>query len=73
MLSYATEGMTTPCRWAMIDGINAKGDLHVDFPRNTTIHTPAGEKKLNPGYYSPSTLVYAFYKTYLITSLQYKP
>jgi hypothetical protein len=73
MFTYETEGMTIPNRWAMIDGINRKGELHVDFPRNTTLHTPGGEKHLQTGYYPPSALIFPFYKTSTVTSLHYKP
>ena len=53
----------------MIDGINSKGELHVEFPLNTEI----GEQKPKPGYYPPAALMFKLYKTSIVTSLYYKP
>jgi len=64
-----SEVVTQPIRWAMIDGINSKGELHVDFPLNSEL----GDQKPKPGYYLPTALKFKFYKASVVTSLYYRP
>ena len=64
-----SEVVTRPIRWAMIDGINNKGDLHVHFPLNSEL----GDAKPKSGYYSPAALIFKNYKASVITSLYYNP
>ena len=66
---YDSEVVTLPIRWAMIDGINSKGELHVDFPLNSELD----DQKPKPGYYQPEALLFKKYKVSIITSLHYKP
>ncbi|MCX6876291.1 MAG: hypothetical protein NTW21_21160 [Verrucomicrobia bacterium] len=67
VFAYDVEGITAPIRWAMIDGINSKGELRVDFP----LHTAFGDTKPKSGYHSPAALMFPFYKASIVTSLHY--
>lgn len=66
--NYNSTDVSDHCRWALIDGINSQGELHVDFP----LHSTLGEKKPTTGYYAPIALIFKFYKASLVTSLYYK-
>lgn len=72
MYYYDVEGVTNPTRWAIIDGINSKGELHVDFPFNTKLFTTAEGKSLEAGYYRPTALMFESYQASVVTSLYYK-
>ena len=67
MYNYNSTEVSDHCRWALIDGINSKGELHVDFP----LHSTLGQQKPTTGYYTPISLIFKFYKASLITSLHY--
>jgi hypothetical protein len=72
IFSYDTDGIPAPIRWALIDGINRNGELHVDFPLNSKLLTPDGAKGMKSGYYAPAALMFEFYKATLVSSLCYK-
>jgi len=69
VFAYESEVVSLPIRWALIDGINSKGELHVDFPLNSEL----GDAKPKPGYYPPAALMFKNYKVSIVTSLYYKP
>ncbi len=73
IFSYTSEGMPSPVRWALVDGINRNGELHVDFPTHTEFLTPDGVKSVKSGYYTPASLFFRFYKATLVSSLWYRP
>jgi hypothetical protein len=72
MFFYDVEGVTNPTRWAIIDGIDSKGLLHVDFPLNTRLFTTAEGVPLEAGYYRPAALMFESYRALVVTSLFYK-
>jgi hypothetical protein len=72
IFSYKMGGISAPIRWAMIDGINRNGELHVDFPVNTKFLGPDGVKSMKSGYYAPAALMFQFYQATLVSSLCYK-
>jgi hypothetical protein len=72
IFSYKMGGISAPIRWAMIDGINRNGELHVDFPLNTKFLGPDGVKSMKSGYYAPAALMFQFYQATLVSSLCYK-
>ena len=65
---YNSPDVSDHIRWALIDGINNRGELHVDFPLNSTL----GQQKPTTGYYAPAALMFKFYKASIVTSLHYK-
>ena len=69
LFTYNSTEVSDHVRWALIDGINSKGELHVDFP----LHSALGDQKPTTGYYAPAALMFKFYKASLVTSLHYKP
>ena len=69
VFAYESTVVSLPIRWALIDGINSKGELHVDFPLNSEL----GDAKPKPGYYPPAALMFKNYKVSIVTSLYYKP
>jgi hypothetical protein len=73
LFAYNAPGSPFPMRWAMIDGINSKGEFHVDFPRNTILSTAQGDMPLKSGYFKPASLLFSFYKVHIVTSLYYNP
>ena len=64
---YNSMDLSDPMRWALIDGVNSKGELHVDFPLNSAL----GQQKPTSGFYKPAALTFPFYKASIVTSLQY--
>lgn len=71
LFSYDSDTVTDPVRWAMIDGIDSKGRLHVDFPANSKLFTATGGREINSGYYRPSDLMFPLYKAFIVTSMYY--
>jgi len=69
VFAYNVEHASAPCRWGLIDGINPKGELHVDFPRQL-----GGQGDIEPktGYYAPAALLFANHKASIVTSLYYR-
>ena len=65
---YNSTEVSDHIRWALIDGINNKGELHVDFPLNSTL----GQQTPATGYYAPAALMFKFYKASVVTALHYK-
>ena len=60
-----------PMRWALIDGIDSTGKLHVDFPRNSRSLIYGNLFKLKTGYRMLQDLMSPEYKIYVVTSCFY--
>ena len=71
LLAYNTEGVTNPIRWALFDGINSKGQFHVDFPRNAKFLIDGEWQKARSGGCRPQDLLLPLYQTYIVTSCYY--
>lgn len=65
------EGATSPIRWALIDGVNKSGRLHVDFPRNTELWVGGKDLKMQTSYCLPEELLIPQYKVLVLTSCFY--
>lgn len=70
IILLAYDGLSSPIRWGLIDGVNRKGDLHVDFPRQ---RADQGDIEPKTGYYAPAALLFPNHKTFIVTNLHYKP
>lgn len=55
-------------RWGLIDGMNASGLLHVDFPRGNKFKIDGEWKDVASGYCLPEQLILPLYKTLVVTS-----
>ncbi len=65
------ESAPEPVQWALLDGINASGRLHVDFSRDLKFLINGDYKKVKSGDYVPEELMVPGYKTFVITSCYY--
>jgi hypothetical protein len=63
--------VTDPIRWALIDGINSSGRMHVDFPRGTKFLMDGNWKDMKSGNCLPEELMLPLYKTFVVTSCFY--
>jgi hypothetical protein len=70
LFSYDSE-VTDPIRWALIDGVNRNGRLHLDFPRNTKLLMDGEMKGVPSGDCAPEQLLVPLYKTLVVTSCYY--
>lgn len=70
VFSYDTE-TSDPIRWALIDGINSAGRLHVDFPRNTELFVDRQTRVMKSGDCLAEELILPQYKTLVVTSCYY--
>jgi hypothetical protein len=57
-----------PMRWALIDGINGAGRLHVDIPGHTKFLVDAEWKEKHSGELLPGDLILPSYQTFVVTS-----
>lgn len=71
VFSYDSETVSSPVRWALIDGINSSGRFHVDFPRNARFFMDGDWTELKSGYCLPEELLLPLYKTLVVTSCFY--
>ncbi|WP_367873498.1 hypothetical protein [Luteolibacter sp. Populi] len=60
-----------PIRWALIDGVNSSGRLHVDFPHNTELWMDGQDRKMQTNYCLPEELLLPQYKISVVTSCFY--
>ena len=71
IFSYDNQDAVLPPRWALIDGIDERGRLHVDFPVNTKLSYDGDERIVTSGYVPADALLLPFYKTHVVTSCHY--
>ncbi|WP_035603084.1 hypothetical protein [Haloferula sp. BvORR071] len=70
VFSYDQEG-NTPIRWALIDGVNSSGRLHVDFPHNTELLVDGKDLKMQTSYCLPEELLIPQYRVFVVSSCFY--
>ncbi len=61
----------TPIRWALIDGVNSSGRLHVDFPHNTELWVGGKDLKMQTSYCLPEELLIPQYRIFVVSSCFY--
>ena len=71
VFAYDSDPISDPIRWALIDGINSKGELHVDFPLKSRFFTATGGRNVTTGYYRPADLIVPLYHGLIVTSAYY--
>ncbi|MEO0017629.1 MAG: hypothetical protein RLZZ522_912 [Verrucomicrobiota bacterium] len=71
VFAYDSDPISDPIRWALIDGINSKGELHVDFPLKSKFFTASGGRNVRTGYYRPADLIIPLYKGLIVSSAYY--
>lgn len=69
VFSYGGESVTDPARWALIDGIDERGRLHVDFPQNTKFFLDGNTVDIKSGNIPAEALIVPLYHTHVITSV----
>lgn len=68
MISYDSEEVSNPIRWALLDGISRSGQLHIDFPHNANFLMDGEWHKAKSGNCYLEELMLPLYKTYVVTS-----
>ncbi len=71
VFSYDSESVTDPVRWAIIDGIDASGRFHVDFPRGSKFLIDGEWIDAKSGFSTPDEFLLPLYKAYVVTSCYY--
>lgn len=66
---YDSDSVSDPARWALIDGIDERGRLHVDFPQNTKFFVEGNTVEIKSGTIPAEALMVPLYKTHVITSV----
>ncbi len=64
-------GAADTTRWALIDGINSNGHLHVDFPLNSKLFIDGEWKDMKSDYFRTEELSLPRHKTLVVTSCYY--
>ena len=67
-----TGEITTPPRWALIDGIDASGRLHIDFPLNSKLYIDGDEQIVKSGTMPAEFLILHNYLTHVVTSCHFE-
>jgi hypothetical protein len=70
LMIFAYQDVVTddPSRWALIDGLNGKGEFHFDFPAASQLFINANLDDMKTDYYSMDKLMLPGYKIYVVTS-----
>jgi hypothetical protein len=69
VFAYDGGSVADPARWALIDGIDERGRLHVDFPQNTKFFVEGNTVEIKSGNIPAEALLVPLYKTHIITSV----
>lgn len=70
VFAYDGGSVSDPARWGVIDGIDERGRLHLDFPQNTKFFLEGNSIEIKSGNIPAEALIVPGYKTHIISSFE---